>query len=113
MANILVMGGGMGGLSTALLLAGDGHDVTVLERDPAPPPATGDEAWDGWERKGVNQFRMIHYFLPRFREIVEAELPEVVAALDADGVLRLNPIDGDARRDDAAAAATVTSGSRR
>ena len=91
MASILVVGGGMGGLSTAMLLAGDGHDVTVLERDPAPPPASGDEAWDSWERKGVNQFRMIHYFLPRFREIAEAELPEAVAALDADGVLRYNP----------------------
>ncbi len=94
MASIIVTGGGMGGLSTALLLAGDGHAVTVLERDPAPPPAGGDEAWDAWERKGVNQFRMIHYFLPRFRQIVEAELPDVVAALDADGVLRQNPIDG-------------------
>jgi 2-polyprenyl-6-methoxyphenol hydroxylase-like FAD-dependent oxidoreductase len=94
MANILVMGGGMGGLSTAMLLAGDGHAVTVLERDPALPPATGGEAWDSWERAGVNQFRMIHYFLPRFRQIVEAELPSVVAALDDDGVLRLNPIDG-------------------
>jgi len=93
MANILVMGGGMGGLTSAMLLAGDGHDVTVLERDPAPPPAAGDEAWDSWERKGVNQFRMIHYFLPRFRQIVEAELPAVVEALDADGVLRLNPFD--------------------
>ncbi len=86
------MGGGMGGLSTAMLLAADGHHVTVLERDPAPPPASGDEAWDAWERRGVNQFRMIHYFLPRFREIAEAELPEVVAALDADGVLRYNAI---------------------
>ena len=61
---------------------------------PRPRPPTGDEAWDSWERKGVNQFRMIHYFLPRFRQIVEAELPAVVAALDADGVLRLNPIAG-------------------
>ena len=92
MAGIVVIGGGMGGLSTALLLAGDGHDVTVLERDPAPPPAGADAAWNDWDRKGVNQFRMIHYFLPRFREIVEAELPDVVKALDADGVLRLNPI---------------------
>ncbi len=94
MANILVMGGGMGGLTSALLLAGDGHDVTVLERDPSPPPAGGDEAWDSWERKGVNQFRMIHFFLPRFRQILEAELPAVVEALDADGVLRSNPFDG-------------------
>ena len=92
MAGIVVIGGGMGGLSTALLLAGDGHDVTVLERDPAPPPAAADDAWDDWDRKGVNQFRMIHYFLPRFRGIVEAELPDVVKALDADGVLRFNPI---------------------
>lgn len=92
MASVLVVGGGMGGLSTAMLLARDGHEVTVLERDPAPPPASGDEAWDRWERKGINQFRMIHYFLPRFRQIAEAELPEAVEALDADGVLRHNPI---------------------
>jgi 2-polyprenyl-6-methoxyphenol hydroxylase-like FAD-dependent oxidoreductase len=92
MVSILVVGGGMGGLSTAMLLAGDGHAVTVLERDPEPPPASGDEAWDRWERKGINQFRMIHYFLPRFRQIAEAELPQVVEALDADGVLRYNAI---------------------
>lgn len=93
MAKILVMGGGIGGLSTAMLLAADDHDVTVLERDPAPPPVSGDEAWDRWERRGVNQFRMVHYFLPRFRAIAEAELPDAVAALDADGVLRHNPIE--------------------
>ena len=93
MAKILVLGGGMCGLSTAMLLAGDDHDVTVLERDPAPPPASADEAWDGWERKGINQFRMIHYFLPRFREIAEVELPDAVKALDADGALRYNPIE--------------------
>ncbi len=36
MADVVVTGGGMGGLVTAMLLAGDGHAVTVLERDPAP-----------------------------------------------------------------------------
>jgi 2-polyprenyl-6-methoxyphenol hydroxylase-like FAD-dependent oxidoreductase len=92
MAEIIVIGGGIGGLSTASLLAKQGHDITVLERDPAPPPASGPEAWDSWERHGVNQFRMIHYFLPRFRSIAEAELPELVKELDADGVLRINPL---------------------
>ncbi len=38
MAEILVLGAGLGGLSTAMLLARDGHQVTVLERDPAEPP---------------------------------------------------------------------------
>ena len=92
MAQIVVIGGGIAGLSTGLLLAADGHEVTVLERDPAPPPPAADAAWDSWDRRGVNQFRMIHYFLPRFRQIVEAELPDVADALDADGVLRFNPV---------------------
>ena len=72
----------------------DDHRVTVLERDPAPPAATPEEAWTAWERRGVNQFRMIHYFLPYWREIIERELPEIAAELDADGALRSNPIDG-------------------
>jgi 2-polyprenyl-6-methoxyphenol hydroxylase-like FAD-dependent oxidoreductase len=75
-----------------MLLAGDGHAVTVLERDPEPPPATAEEAWAGWERKGVNQFRLPHFFLARFRILLEVELPEVLSALDAAGALRTNPI---------------------
>ena len=51
MATVLVLGAGMNGLTTAMLLARDGHEVTVLERDPAaPPPAP--QAWDHWERPG-------------------------------------------------------------
>lgn len=92
MANIVVVGGGLAGQATAMLLAADGHGVTVLERDPAHPSESADAAWASWERRGVNQFRMLHYFLPRFRDIVERELPAVAAELERDGALRSNPI---------------------
>ena len=64
----------MNGLALALLLAADSHEVTVLERDGAEPPSPG-EAWDVWERRGVNQFRLLHYLQPGWREIVEREVP--------------------------------------
>ena len=79
----------MMGLCTAMLLARDGHDVTVLERDPAPPPDPA-AAWEGWERRGVNQFRLPHFFLSRFRQLAETELPDLVKALEAAGGLRYN-----------------------
>jgi glycine/D-amino acid oxidase-like deaminating enzyme len=71
MPKIVVVGGGVIGLCTGMLLAQDGNEVTLVERDPAPPPSP-EEAWSKWNRTGVNQFRMLHYFQPRFREIVEA-----------------------------------------
>src|SRR4051812_45383599 len=77
MARIIVIGGGVVGMCGALLLGRDGHDVTVLERDPAPPP-DAEAAWTDWERKGVNQFRMLHFFAPRFANIMKANAPEVV-----------------------------------
>jgi 2-polyprenyl-6-methoxyphenol hydroxylase-like FAD-dependent oxidoreductase len=92
MARIVVIGGGIGGLTSGMLLARDGHDVAVLERDGAPPPESPDQAWNGWERRGVNQFRMIHLFAPRFRALLESELPDVVAEAEALGALRYNPM---------------------
>src|SRR5689334_21892368 len=93
MAEIVVVGGGLVGHCSAMLLARDGHTVTVLERDPEPPPRSADAAWNEWTRRGVNQYRMLHYFLPRFRDILERDLPAVAAALDADGPLRFNPLE--------------------
>ena len=89
MSKIVIIGGGIGGLASALLLARDGHQVTVLERDPAPPPAPA-AAWNEWERRGVNQFRLPHGFMPRFTRVLEAELPDVCDALVAAGALRMN-----------------------
>jgi 2-polyprenyl-6-methoxyphenol hydroxylase-like FAD-dependent oxidoreductase len=84
MARIIVVGGGITGLCAAMLLARDGHGVELLERDPALPPPPG-LAWGGWERRGMNQFRMIHYLLPRFRALADVELPDVIAALEDAG----------------------------
>jgi 2-polyprenyl-6-methoxyphenol hydroxylase-like FAD-dependent oxidoreductase len=63
----------------------------VLERDPAPP-APPDVAWADWDRRGVNQFRLLHFFLARFREVADAELPGLTDAMVDAGALRMNPM---------------------
>ncbi len=93
MASIVVTGGGMAGLLSAMLLADDGHEVLVLERDPAPVPSPA-EAWEIWGRRGVNQFRLLHFLQPRFRMEVERSLPRVMTALEEAGALRLNVLAG-------------------
>jgi 2-polyprenyl-6-methoxyphenol hydroxylase-like FAD-dependent oxidoreductase len=93
MARIIVNGAGVGGLVTAMLLAKDGNDVTVLERDPAPIPDSADDAWENWERRSVNQFRMIHMFLPGFRRAMDRELPEMAAQFEKIGAIRYNPLE--------------------
>lgn len=87
----VIVGGGMMGLCTAMLLADQGHDVAVLERDADSPPEPT-EAFERWQRRGVNQFRLAHLFLSRFRAIAESELPRLVDALVAGGAIRFNVI---------------------
>ncbi|HET9973186.1 MAG TPA: FAD-dependent monooxygenase [Streptosporangiaceae bacterium] len=89
MTEILVLGAGLNGLSTAMLLARDGHQVTVLERDLGAPPEA-ERAWEAWERRGVSQFRLPHVMLPRWRELMERELPEVLGEVLGAGGPRLN-----------------------
>ena len=81
MSKIIVLGAGICGLATAMLLRRDGHDVTVLERDGAPVPRSPIEAWEHWGRDGVTQFRQPHFLLPRGRMVLEDTLPEVAAVL--------------------------------
>jgi 2-polyprenyl-6-methoxyphenol hydroxylase-like FAD-dependent oxidoreductase len=88
---IVFVGGGIAGLCGAMLLARDGHRVTVLERD-ADPPGAPDTAWETWQRRGVGQFRLPHGFQARFRLQMEKELPELIPALVAAGALRHNRV---------------------
>lgn len=90
---IVFVGGGIVGTCAAMMLANDGHQVTVLERDPTPPPPP-DTAWDQWARRGVNQFKMLHFLLARFRRVADAELPGLTDAMVDAGALRLNPLIG-------------------
>jgi 2-polyprenyl-6-methoxyphenol hydroxylase-like FAD-dependent oxidoreductase len=88
-SNVIVLGGGVCGLASGLMLARDGHRVTVLERDPAPVPESSERAWEVWERQGVAQFRQAHYMQPRGRHVLGAELPDVVDALEEAGAAML------------------------
>jgi 2-polyprenyl-6-methoxyphenol hydroxylase-like FAD-dependent oxidoreductase len=92
MPDVVIAGAGVVGLAAALLLAKDHHRVTVLERDRAAPAQDLEAAWTSWRRRGVSQFRQLHYFQPRFRAIIEAELPDVAEALDRAGALRFNQV---------------------
>src|SRR5262245_8301059 len=92
---IVIIGADICGLGTALLIVREGPDVTLLEHDAAPLPASPQAAWEQWERKGVAQFRQPHNFMPGLRLLLEAELPDVQEALGRAGASRfdlINPI---------------------
>ena len=93
MADIVVCGGGMIGLTSAMLLAREGHEVVLLERDGGEVPASVDEAWERWARPGVAQFRQPHVVMPRYRQILEAELPDVFARLVGAGATWVNMVE--------------------
>ena len=84
---VVVVGAGVCGLTAAMLLARDGHGVTVLERDDQPVPDSPEQAWGGWKRGGVAQFRQAHYLTPRGWAVLAAELPDVAAAFEAAGAV--------------------------
>jgi 2-polyprenyl-6-methoxyphenol hydroxylase-like FAD-dependent oxidoreductase len=79
MSRVAVLGGSVCGLYAALTLARDGHDVTVFERDPAPPADVG--AVLDWDRPGTPQLRHSHAFMARAVHLLEGEHPDLYAAL--------------------------------
>ncbi len=81
---------GCAGWRAGLMLARDGHEVTVLERNAEPVPESVDEAWEKWARDGVAQFRMAHFLQPAGRAVLQQELPDVFHRLLAAGAMRLD-----------------------
>ena len=75
-----------------MLLAREGYEVTVFEKDPAAPPATACGAWECWDRPGVAQFRQAHFMQARFRHLLDTEFPEVRDRIEALGGRRFSLI---------------------
>jgi 2-polyprenyl-6-methoxyphenol hydroxylase-like FAD-dependent oxidoreductase len=90
---VLVIGAGIGGLCTALMLAPSGREIVLLERDGPLETADPDELFRSWRRGGVAHLRQSHAFLARLRAIMKAEHPELLAQLLANGVREL-PFEG-------------------
>jgi 2-polyprenyl-6-methoxyphenol hydroxylase-like FAD-dependent oxidoreductase len=90
MSTILVLGGGVIGLSTAMMLARQGHSVTVFEHDSQLLPRSPEEAWQAWERRGVAQFRLPHYLHPPVGRLLDSHLPDVKEALLRAGCIKFD-----------------------
>jgi 2-polyprenyl-6-methoxyphenol hydroxylase-like FAD-dependent oxidoreductase len=95
--HVAVLGGSVAGLLAAVALARDGHRVTVVERDAAPLPASPDEAFASWERRGSPQTRQSHAFLARLHNLLAARAPDLLDFLLASGAERMRFADLAAR----------------
>ncbi len=86
---LVVVGGGIAGLGTALACARAGHHVTILERDDTPMPSDAEAAF-AWKRGGAPQVRHSHAFLARLRNLLRDRAPDVLAALLASGATEIS-----------------------
>jgi 2-polyprenyl-6-methoxyphenol hydroxylase-like FAD-dependent oxidoreductase len=82
---ILIVGAGVAGLFAAMMLAGPGRTVTILERDPPPDSTDANHAFAHWRRRGVGQLRHSHAFLARLINIVRERHPALIEQLIAAG----------------------------
>jgi 2-polyprenyl-6-methoxyphenol hydroxylase-like FAD-dependent oxidoreductase len=85
MSSIVVTGGSIGGLAAALFAARAGHDVVLVEADGRTVPASVDEVWHDWKRRGVPQFRQLHGTQALGRAILASRASDVLDRLRAAG----------------------------
>ena len=88
MERVVIVGGGMGGLSAALALGRAGYPVTVLERDPLPETGDAEAAFVA-ERRGAPQVHQTHGFLARLQTLMRERFPDVLDDVLAAGGSRM------------------------
>lgn len=87
--HVVVIGGSVAGLGVALALSTRGHRVTVLEADATPLPASPQEAFARWDRRGSPQTRHSHALLARLRNLIRDHAPDLLDKLLAAGAEEL------------------------
>ena len=83
--HIAIIGSGPAGMTAALLLARQGHRITLADRDPGPV------AGQPWNRVGVMQFHLPHGFRGQCRHLLLDRLPDVYQAILAAGATVIVP----------------------
>ncbi|MEV8333892.1 FAD-dependent oxidoreductase [Streptomyces niveus] len=97
MARVVVVGGSISGLASALFLSRRRHHVTVLERDGHHLSADLEEDFLAWRRPRVPQAVQPHGLLGPVRDVLLSEAPDVYAAMLALGARERHAFDGFAK----------------
>ncbi|OEJ35055.1 NAD(P)/FAD-dependent oxidoreductase [Streptomyces subrutilus] len=93
MARVAVIGGGIGGLGTALMLGRRGHGVTLFEQDARQAGEDPDRDFFHWDRPRVPQAVQPHSLLAPVRTVLRTEMPDVYADVLARGAREYHEFD--------------------
>ena len=100
MADVAIVGGGLVGQITALMLARRGHEVALFDDDDDPADGTADDDFFLWSRPGVPQAYHGHVFRARVTRVLKEEVPDVLDAMFAHGIGKARMDFGEGFEDD-------------
>src|SRR5690348_12538901 len=81
MADIIIVGGSVSGLASALALSQAGHSVDILERETTGAPGSVEAAHSAWPRPTVPQATHSHAFGSLGVGLLYKRAPEIYQAL--------------------------------